>query len=73
MGASELVVIVLAALILFGGKRVPELARSWGKTMRDMQRAWSEIKRQIGLDAIDDARPTSPKPPTVKPPDTREP
>jgi len=71
MGGSELIVVLIAALILFGGKRLPELARQWGKTIRDMRRAWEEIKRQMGLDLMDDIksppRPPRPTPPTNPP------
>jgi len=78
MGGSELIVVLIAALILFGGKRLPELARSAGKTIRDLRRDWEEIKRQIGLDLMDDIKtpPQPPKPtlpPVTPPPPTSTP
>lgn len=47
MSGSELLVVLVAALLLFGGKRMPELARKWGKTYRDLRRSYEEFKRQL--------------------------
>ena len=54
MSSSELIVVIIAALILFGGKRLPELLRTWAKIMRELRRNYNQLKRQIGLDDIDD-------------------
>jgi len=51
---SELFVIILAVLILFGGKRLPEILRGWVKFTRELRRNYMQLKRQIGLDDIDD-------------------
>ncbi len=74
MGGSEMLFVVFVALLLFGGKQLPEIARTWGKTIRDMQRAWVEIKRQIGLDLMDDINsPPPPRKPPPPPPKAKEP
>jgi sec-independent protein translocase protein TatA len=39
MGTSELVVIVLIVLLLFGGKKIPELARGLGKGIKEFKDA----------------------------------
>lgn len=65
MGGSELIFVVVVALILFGGKRLPELMRSWGRQVRQMQRAWEEIKRQMGLDVIDEVSRPPYRPPSA--------
>lgn len=39
MGTSELLVILCVVLILFGGKKLPELARSIGLGIREFKRA----------------------------------
>jgi len=54
MSSSEILIIFLAALLLFGGKRLPEFLRTWGKIMRELRRNYRLLKRQIGLDEIDD-------------------
>ncbi len=47
IGAGEIVVILLAALILFGGKGLPTLARKLGNLTQKLQQASNEFKRQI--------------------------
>ena len=39
LGYQELLVILLIALVLFGGSRLPELARSLGKSVKELQKA----------------------------------
>jgi TatA/E family protein of Tat protein translocase len=46
-GMGELLVIFLAVLILFGPKRLPELARMIGRAMNELRRGSQEFKRQI--------------------------
>lgn len=49
---SELLVIVLAILILFGGRKLPEIARSIGKGLRELQKASQDFKRELDLDDL---------------------
>jgi len=46
-GGWELVVIVLVVLLLFGAKKIPELARGVGKGIREFKDATKEIKDEI--------------------------
>lgn len=39
IGTGELLVILCLALILFGGKKLPELARNLGRGLREFKRA----------------------------------
>jgi TatA/E family protein of Tat protein translocase len=59
---SELTVIFLAFLMLFGSKKIPELARGLGKGYRELQRAADEIKAEIGntIDPTKDAAKSNP-------------
>jgi len=47
VGGMELMVILTACLMLFGGKGLPGIARSIGKITRDLQRASQEFKNQL--------------------------
>lgn len=47
MGAMEYVWILLAILLLFGGKKIPELARGIGKGIREFNDAKDGIKKEI--------------------------
>lgn len=49
IGMSEILVIVLVVLILFGSKRLPELARGLGKGMREFRKAAEDVKREIDI------------------------
>jgi sec-independent protein translocase protein TatB len=46
-GFEDSAVIVLLALLLFGPKKLPELARQLGKLMADFRRASSEFRSQM--------------------------
>lgn len=39
IGSGELIVILCIILLLFGGKRLPELARALGQGIREFKRA----------------------------------
>jgi sec-independent protein translocase protein TatA len=44
IGTPELIVIFLIVLLLFGGKKLPELARSAGSSVRELRNGLSESK-----------------------------
>ena len=46
-GGGELFVIVLVIIMLFGSKKIPELARGLGKGIREIKNATNEIQREI--------------------------
>ncbi|MFM6976663.1 MAG: twin-arginine translocase TatA/TatE family subunit [Sphingobacteriaceae bacterium] len=47
VGTPELLLILLAALLLFGGNKLPELARGLGKGIREFKDASENVKREI--------------------------
>ncbi len=50
IGITELIVIFVVALIVIGPKRLPDLAKTLGKTLRDFKRATSDFQESINLD-----------------------
>ena len=47
VGTSELVIILIIALLILGPKEIPKVARTIGKGMRELQRAKDELKKNI--------------------------
>ena len=47
MGGAELLVIFFLILLLFGAKRLPELARSLGQAKKEFQKATKEVTEEI--------------------------
>ncbi len=47
IGSSELIIILVLALLLFGPKKLPELARSVGKAVGEYQKAAHEVEEEI--------------------------
>ena len=47
LGATEIILIIVAILILFGGKKIPELMRGVGQGMREFQNAKNNVKSEI--------------------------
>jgi sec-independent protein translocase protein TatA len=45
--SSDMIIIVFVALILFGGEKLPEIARGLGKGIRDFKDASDGVKREI--------------------------
>ncbi|MEO6960817.1 MAG: twin-arginine translocase TatA/TatE family subunit [Puia sp.] len=46
-GGSEWLLIVVALLVLFGGKKIPELMRGVGKGLRDFNDAKNNVKQEF--------------------------
>ena len=46
-GGSEWIVIILVALLFFGGKKIPELMKGIGRGMREFKDAKENIKSEI--------------------------
>lgn len=58
IGWSEIIVILLVVLLLFGSKRIPELARALGKASNEFKRAKESILKE-GEELIDEAERTA--------------
>lgn len=42
VGAPELIIVLVIVLLLFGGKKLPELSRSMGRSIREFRKATEE-------------------------------
>lgn len=62
IGMQELVVIFLIILLIFGGKKIPEIARGIGKGIREFRKAKDDV-----TDSLDE-KPASPEAKSVAPP-----
>jgi Tat protein translocase TatB subunit len=51
IGIPELIVILVIALLVLGPKRLPELARSIGKGVREMQKLTRDVKEELDEEA----------------------
>lgn len=73
IGAGELLVIFLVILLLFGAKRIPEIARGLGQGLREFRSATREIARELHAEEQVHSAPPRPAPvtasPSVQPPD----
>ena len=56
LGAMEIILIVLAILILFGAKKIPELAQGLGKGMKEFKKAVKEVQDDVKVDESSSAK-----------------
>lgn len=66
IGMSELLVILVIVLLVFGPRKLPELARGIGKAMNEFKRAADDVKQELQIDYDRPVRPQAP--PAVAPP-----
>ena len=81
LGFTEILVILVVALLVFGPDRLPELARNLGKGLAEFRRASSDLRRSV-MEASEEPRiakaplppsagseaPAAPGPPAEPPP-----
>ena len=46
-GPWEILLVILVIIMLFGGKKIPELARGLGKGLREFKKTTREIKDEV--------------------------
>lgn len=47
LGAGEIVIIALVILLLFGGKKIPELMKGLGKGVRSFKDGMADVEKEI--------------------------
>ena len=70
LGAPEFLLIFLIILLLFGAKRLPELAKGLGKSMKEFKKATQNVEEDFreAMDAADPNKPDPDSAPKAKPP-----
>jgi TatA/E family protein of Tat protein translocase len=57
LGTTELLVILVVALVLFGPRKLPEMTRKFGKSLNEFKRAGDEFKRtwerEVALESVE--------------------
>ena len=67
LGGGELLLIVIFILIFFGPKKLPELAQSMGRGMREFRKAQQEFSNHINTAFEDEQRKSASGPPAPQP------
>ncbi len=47
LSGQELIIVLIVVLLLFGGKKIPELMRGLGRGVREFNDAKSNVKKEI--------------------------
>ena len=61
LGFGEILVILVIVLLVFGPEKLPDIARTLGKTLAELRRSVDDIKHELTMPSID---------PEAKPPTT---
>jgi len=73
-GPWEMAIILVAILLLFGGKKLPELARGMGQGMREFKKAARGVKDELdsAASAAEEAGETDTSPSTTDDPEANK-
>jgi sec-independent protein translocase protein TatA len=69
LSGGELIIVLVAILVLFGAKKIPEFAKGLGQGIKEFKKASSDVTNEF-QNAMNQETP--PAPPPVKPPATPE-
>jgi len=62
LGTPELLLIAVVALVVFGPRKIPDLARTFGKTIAEFKKTTNEFKttweREVDIESLDEAPPS---------------
>ena len=66
LGTGEILLIFLIVLLVFGAKRIPEIAQGLGRGLREFKKAVHDVREEIDVNA-------SPTPPPAQPAQEQKP
>jgi len=64
LGGTEVVLILAVVLILFGAKKIPELAKGMGQGIKEFKKATREVTDEIQNAPTEPAKPAAPAQPS---------
>lgn len=53
ISGAEIFIILVVVLVLFGAKKIPEMAKGLGKGMREFRKATDDIKKELSDSSSD--------------------
>jgi Tat protein translocase TatB subunit len=62
IGMTELMVVLVVALLVLGPQRLPEIARALGRGMAEFRRASNDLRTSLAS-SLEEERPPAPSPP----------
>jgi len=68
LGGWEWIIVLLAVLLLFGAKKIPELARGLGQGIKEFKKATKEVTDEIQNTPADTTVQTGKPPAAISPP-----
>ena len=68
-GPTEMLIVLFIVVLLFGAKKLPELAKGLGKAKNEFQKASNEVEKEINapLESTTDSAPKQTSKTTVPP------
>jgi sec-independent protein translocase protein TatA len=57
LGGPDLLIILLIVLVLFGAKKLPDLARGLGQSMNEFRKAREDIGRELHHEGVQPSQP----------------
>ena len=67
LGGSELLIVFVVILLVFGPSQIPKMARGLGQAMREFRKAQNEITSEMRVEDPKSDKPSDTKPPENKP------
>jgi len=72
LGGGEIILILALILILFGAKKLPELAKGLGQGIKEFKKATKEVTDEVSSAMDDSASQQRRLPPTTPPPEPQQ-
>ena len=67
IGMTEIILLLVVVLLLFGAKRIPEIAGSFGKGIKEFKKNMNDVQRDITESVRDDRVAPPPSRDTLAP------